>query len=1154
MSYVFTKAFADQLFVGPAGSGEFYLVLSAAEPKDSLDLSAALADARATFVYSAVPVGLTKETAGDFIRDVLGIVHRGGADRGFVWLLDVRQIDDGTTARMGLSPDGKSVQGSLTNANIVNGLRLVIVNGAELSLDGTNLQIKLDSAIRFEPASAPDFRSINSGVISFEGKTRGSIEFEVFVKGSALVDSWRMGFSFFYPSDADGVYENAWLPLAAGSDDFPRFYASLNPCDPQNEIVANRSFLTFTGETLRGVDIVQTTLSSWYRTRFGEEISLVPSPGPFGDDRPNAARLQFNGGPALSASQELFHISPVGDFALRVGDGTSADRRDLLCGIQGSEFIGFQPATTNAGGDFLRFTASQAAYAPGYPFPIASPTGPPADPKAPLLEDQFVTSWANVLAPSEATVTYVAQPKGMTLFGQDKLIHEKQPSLLGMRDPSVHLPTAGSGFPLVAYAGAPPGKANLGDFEMQILGPTRRREIGSHSTGFSSSSRPAQPGLLASESFNTTTPTGFLVSLTDGKWTKVLLAQNLKPKKQQMYFCNPLPQLQQAFQTSQLFAVITNSDFLGTLKGDSGPGECNQAAEFYNAMKIAGWTLRADTGNNRYNDYRSVILIKGMKGPLYDVVKTNDGLLQPTGLVTNPAQWTQREDLGAPTDHPPGSDSLLARNPQELPVVSAWLQDFFEAARVHPEAEYFRKFNTIAKDPNWTGVLVLRASIQVPDDLAGIVAGVRDKEAFTAHHLGIEITPVINERDSVDVKDSSSMFGLIYYQDPQFVTPADPNQEPDPVAPSAGVDYEFRLLTLKVLFANTAIAGFQSWSQLTINKLFESPVQTIKGGTNNTVILKGTYESRPGGGIYNLSTDHAVQCYLRGNNVINKIEILTAQMNTRSDGNSRFGLSGYLDFNVVLDRDEKPFDVFSFGSPYDADGKKMLDLPRNGLLFASLGIDMVAAADPVQNIYTFNSSDIRFDVARSTPRAQSLFVNMALTLQQLLSGGKDSAPASSGFAPLITDATFSGVGSGSWYGLDYQLNMGTPGNLAGSVGLTSGLLTGWAPQSGPTGYSAIVGLRLPGTGGGAKLISLQNVLKLSIGQMALTFDRRTNSFLLMLTEIALRFLGLLKIPPSGSTTFFLFGNPKSGGKPSGLGWYAMFNRLKPKGTTAQIGK
>jgi hypothetical protein len=442
---------------------------------------------------------------------------------------------------------------------------------------------------------------------------------------------------------------------------------------------------------------------------------------------------------------------------------------------------------------------------------------------------------------------------------------------------------------------------------------------------------------------------------------------------------------------------------------------------------------------------------------------------------------------------------------------------------------------------------VLRAAIEVPKDLAGIVSGARDRNSFTAHHFAIETTQISNDMGKpLEVKGSSSMFGLIYYQDPSFVMPNDPAVEPQPVPPTAGVDYEFRLLTLKVLFENTSIASFQSWSQLTINKLFESPVRNVTGGINNTVILKGTYEDRAGGGSYNLSTDHAVQCYLRDNNVINKIEIVTATMTTQSDLSSRFGLSGFLDFSVILDRKGDVFDIFSFGSPYDPIAKKMLDEPRKGLSFASLGIDMIFAEDPLQNKYLFNSSDVRFDVVRSTPRLQSLFLNLALSLQRLISSNKESPPSSSGFAALITDATLSGVEGGVWYGLEYQLNMGTPGNLAGAVGLTSGLLTAWAPKSGPSAYSALAGLRLPGTGGGAKLISLQNVLKLSIGQMVLTFDRNKNSFLLMLTEIALRFLGLLKIPPSGSSTFFLFGNPAGDGKPSGLGWYAMFNRLTPK--------
>ncbi|MBP1649846.1 MAG: hypothetical protein H6Q26_3 [Bacteroidetes bacterium] len=85
-------------------------------------------------------------------------------------------------------------------------------------------------------------------------------------------------------------------------------------------------------------------------------------------------------------------------------------------------------------------------------------------------------------------------------------------------------------------------------------------------------------------------------------------------------------------------------------------------------------------------------------------------------------------------------------------------------------------------------------------------------------------------------------------------------------------------------------------------------------------------------------------------------------------------------------------------------------------------------------------------------------------------------------------------------------------------------------------------MSLPGTGGGAKLISLQNVMKLSIGQIRLTYDTSQHSFLLMFTEVALKFLGMLKVPPNGSTLFYLFGNPDSGGKASGLGWYAMYKK------------
>jgi hypothetical protein len=271
-----------------------------------------------------------------------------------------------------------------------------------------------------------------------------------------------------------------------------------------------------------------------------------------------------------------------------------------------------------------------------------------------------------------------------------------------------------------------------------------------------------------------------------------------------------------------------------------------------------------------------------------------------------------------------------------------------------------------------------------------------------------------------------------------------------------------------------------------------------------------------------------------------------------SDAASLFGLSGFLDFKVVLDNsgsddangqnkpqdDDQDFDVFSFGSP--ADTPSGTDKPRQGLSFSGLGITMsYPPATPLQRLFAFDTASIRFDVTTSTPRPDSLFLNFALELNGLASGTKDDAPSQSGYLPVVSDARLTGVDGAAWYGLDYTLNLGTPGALAGKVGLNASLLTAWRPDS-QDGYQASLGLKLPGTGGGAKLISLQNVLKLSIGQLYLTLDRKQNSFMLLLTEIAIQFLGLLKLPPNGSTRFYLFGNPKSDGKPSGLGWYAMY--------------
>ncbi len=318
--------------------------------------------------------------------------------------------------------------------------------------------------------------------------------------------------------------------------------------------------------------------------------------------------------------------------------------------------------------------------------------------------------------------------------------------------------------------------------------------------------------------------------------------------------------------------------------------------------------------------------------------------------------------------------------------------------------------------------------------------------------------------------------------------------------------------------------------------------------------------------VCNVPVRISAQFYL-GNDIVRKVEITGAVMSTRSTGDARtgdqedelaqswFGLSGFLDFEIVRGRDPAdpdddgsppiPLDLFSFGSPAGQ------DQPRHGLAFANLGILMTFPPDdPADPTFTFEAGEMQFDLATSTPRDGSLFRQFALDVRGLISGGVLTPPARSGYLAVTTDARLTGVERGPWWGVEYALSMGSAGHLAGQAGLNAQLLTAWSPRkprvraanrTDADTYQAGIGLKLPGTGGGAKLISLQSVLRLSIGQLWLRYDTASKAFMLLLSEIALKVLGLGALPP-GSTLFYLYGDPQGGDSASGLGWYAMYRR------------
>jgi hypothetical protein len=632
-----------------------------------------------------------------------------------------------------------------------------------------------------------------------------------------------------------------------------------------------------------------------------------------------------------------------------------------------------------------------------------------------------------------------------------------------------------------------------------------------------------------------TTPSGLLVTLTPSggqtQWNEVLLGQNTDNGTPYfLKFMNPEAELIEALQTGDLMLVTANADYLGQLNGTA-PG----APAFLNKVGIGSWEMTANVGQqNKYNDYRNVMIVKAKKGKLYDPADVANC------LVANPSKWTQKENFAAPTILSENG-SLLPPDSDQLVILSQWLQTYFRQAADKSGNKYFDKFNTIAADENWTGILFLRMDIsKLPDNLVGIMAGVTDPGAFNAHHFAVEISPVKKEGLNAALNQPSSMFGLIYYEDPLF-----DDELQESVMPASSSVYDFRLLTLKVLFENTSVNSFESLAQLTMTEMFKMPVSIMSDPANvyYNVMLKGSLQITDDQTLYNL-TSQGDNTFYFDNNIIHKIQISNVLLSTRNadkagDISSWFGMSGFIDYYIVSDPKTCPvFDIFSFGN--DADE----DLPNKGLRFNNLGISMIfPAAAPSQKQLVMDATQINFDTAHSTPRTDSLFLNFALDMQELVLADAGTQLADKGYIPVIPDVALSDMSTDDWYGLKLKLNMGTPGELAGKISLNSYLLLAWSPQStGKNTYRGGIGISLPGTGGGAKLISIQNIMKLAIGQIRLTYDASQSSFLLMLTEIALQFLGLLKIPPNGSTLFYLFGNPDAGGKSSGLGWYAMYRK------------
>ncbi|ADM99183.1 hypothetical protein [Dickeya dadantii] len=928
--------------------------------------------------------------------------------------------------------------------------------------------------------------------------------------------------------------------------------------DPLAPFDHQRSFAGFAAS--------QTPLTSTYRTAVGDTVSLTPTDSAALVFTDRLLAVDASGVPVVLSGNRITAMMPSGDFTVSVptgkqpsGTGAAPNlSATLMCGLSAVEYLDVNSAGT------LSFVPDQPAFAPT----IKAATGTSANDTKRVfgqITDAGRTSWA-YLSVAEGS-TYFAQPDSSVLHNgpgnSATPFLNYLPVELGTLPPALtQSEEVGAGitsFPLLPYAAVTAGAGltsdDIAQFELQAWAP-RRKALIQQLVNLTNTTRLGSGATLPAPPYGTT-PQGLLLEFTQAGselgWRHLTLGNSPStppPNRADIVVLSSVTgALKDALQTNQLalimmagdqFAacgsfpyVLTQERYLVLQQVITDPAVIKAIAPLvtgvtptsgkwpdetalntalqgvlttdqYNtwsqtirtysgdfSLFVADWEF--DLSPWRWADHNSIVIFKFCRKQL-------------TQIIADTAQWTE-------------GDAFNTSTATTQKIVS----DFFDdtLARFNTgdtDLSYF--VNTVMRDPNWNGILVLNGEVPLsglPPQLEGLAAGI-DASQFKAHHLGITVTPV-QTGSTLYTTTASSAFGLIDYSSP---APLSGNQP-----------YDYKVLSLKVLIANSSIASFSSSIELLINQFFGEQSNQQNANDNN-LVLYGTYQKSGGVGSYSFTSNGATS-YLMSSSTLYMVNIETASFITVTSGannpndttvNSRFQLNGSVSFLP-----QPGFDLFSYG-PEQA----VIDIQGigGGLSYSALSIDMTFdQASPTYRTFVFDATKILLDQGASQVRALSLAAHFPMKLMGLVQGTGDVTPDSMGFMPVDSPIQGSPL-IAPWFGLQFELDLGSLGALAAEAGFTASLMLGWAPNAnGATNY---IGLSMPGVSGGDRAISLQGVLKLAFGDVSFLVSPPT--YILQLKNIALKFLSLT-FPPNGQINMLMFGNPDA--QTSGaLGWYASY--------------
>lgn len=895
-----------------------------------------------------------------------------------------------------------------------------------------------------------------------------------------------VGLKYFYNTPDWEPYLTAMhYPVFSTRQEAITVYPCLDPLNPDTPSRSNLGFLPLGGKPAA-------VLTTYLRTWVGDTVCLQPLGG-------GTPRLVFAPKPLNrdSSADAPYYLVPDGPFTICEGAGDSAAAvasvaaGRIMCGLSGAEYIGYlPPAEGAAAANVVHFVPGQNAYSPTFVPPPGKSGG-----GAGLLGNA-TTAWLAFQAVGTASMNYYSQPDESIFFDPGATPVTPDPNFLQYTElickvlPAPGDDAARASLPMAPLAGVTGwGEAAVPlGFESTVLTPARRDRI--QSSGTLPQAEAADGDTLA------TTCHGMLgtfrfPSPTEVSLLQVQLGQSDDGARRLVLAGaegGPITGvLRTALQSNRLFLVIDNSEAFAR------HGTLPQAE-----LDIAGTPFNIEP--DQWEKNNTIIVYKYAPASI-------ESLAGDLNAWAFPAEF-----------------SKVGETQARLMAIMAGIRERIQKG----DTDYTRIYEAVT-DPAWNGIIAFNAAVSLaalPGQLSGLAAGI-DPARFRAHHLGINISPMVVEKNVLTMKDTA-LFALIDYQDASDFS-------------DTNTAYDFKVRVLKILYDNAEIKNFAGRIELLVNQLFGIPVTLRESPEGpSSLVLNGYLQKEQAGDTFVFTSEGTRhfdgQSLVMGEVQVNNAQFITENPEAVPDAQgikkvfTRFSLKGMLRFKALPD-----FDSFSFG---DGEGFS------GGLSFANLNIRMDYELDSHTNesfnrVFTFDAQNPVIDMSASKARPESLFSHFPLKFSRFVQGKPGSTPSGQGYMACATPVGESGL-MYPWFGIEYELNLGTIGALASSVGFVATLLTAWSYGS---GYPVFTGLKIPGVSPQSLSFTIEGVIGISIDDFRFTTDKTADghtAYTLLFSNLGLRILGV-KLPPSAYIDLVLFGNPDPGRRTASLGWYAAYN-------------